>query len=120
MIMLSEKYGQLIKMYPEEKSLVIKLQQLVEDSSSRSEFSINRLIDKLEPNSVYILPQVLTSAVECHVLTRVFRVLSPSLIGLEDYDSITEVPSEIYDYTEGETLMITPENIELIYKPYTD
>lgn len=48
-------------------------------------------------------------------LKRIYRIESPTLGGLEDFSSISDIPPEIEDFRTGCTLEVTPKNIKVLY-----
>jgi len=116
--MYSTKYDTLIDEFPEETAAVGRLLELVRDAESRpgrKEYRANRLYDLLEPSNFRILVELLFSASKLGLLRQYFRVLSRTGTGIGDFDSVEEIPHEIYDSRIGQMIEVLPDDIELIF-----
>ena len=75
------------------------------------------LAQKLAPGvSVEELVLALAEIVKHGFVQRVVRVESPLGGGIGDYDSILDVPDDIYDERQGREIHVQPENLVVIYK----
>lgn len=116
--MSSPKFDILIDEFPEEPAAVTRLLELVRDGESRpgrKEYRADRLYDVLQPSNYRVLVQILSSAVDKGLLKRSFRVLSSTGSGIGDFDSMIEIPPEIYDSRIGQTVEVSLDEIELIF-----
>ena len=116
--MSSIKFDTLINEFPEESAAVSRLLELVRDGQSRpgrKEYRPNRLYDELQPSNYRVLVQILTSAAEKGLLQRSFRVLSRKGGGIGDFDSILDIPHEIFDHRIGHDVEVSQDDIELIF-----
>lgn len=116
--MSSIKFDTLIDEFPEESAAVGRLLDLVRTASSsgvRKEFSPGRLYDLVRPSNYRVLVQMLGSAAEKGLLHKSLRVLSASGGGIEDFDSVLNIPLEIYDHRIGRTVEVSPDQIEMIF-----
>ena len=51
------------------------------------------------------------------VVNQIIRVESPEThSGIKDFESIDELPTEIYDEYTGKTIDVTPQNVIVLYK----
>lgn len=116
--MSSLKFDTLIDEFPEETAAIIRLLDLVRAGQSRpglKEYRANRLYDVLQPSNYRVLVQILASAAEKGLLKRSFRVLSSTGGGIGDFNSVLEIPLELYDSRTGRNVEVSPDDIELIF-----
>lgn len=116
--MSSIKFDTLVDEFPEESAAVGRLLELVRDGRTRPgrrEFRPNRLYDLLQPSNYRVLVQMLSSAEDKGLMTRVFRILSSSGGGICDYDSIMDIPLEVFDDRIGRRVEVSPDDIEMIF-----
>jgi hypothetical protein len=99
---------------------VRRLQDLIDNASLSHEYTLNRLIDKLQPHSTYIFPALISKAIEEGLLKKLIRVESPSLGGIDEFSSLMDIPNEIYDHHQGLDISVTPSLLKVIYKPIID
>jgi hypothetical protein len=112
------KSDTLIDEFPEELAAVNRLIELVRANALRPgfrEFSADRLYDVLQPSNYRVLVQILSSAVDKGLLKRSFRVLSSVGGGIGDFDSILDIPPQMYDSRTGRNVDVSPDDIELIF-----
>lgn len=112
------KFDTLIDEFPEEPAAIGRLLELVHDGVSRpgrKEYRADRLYDRLQPSNYRVLVQILSSAVDKGLLKRSFRVVSSAGGGIGDFDSIVDIPAEIYDVHTGRSVEVSQEDIELIF-----
>jgi hypothetical protein len=116
--MSSPKFDTLIDEFPEEVDAVKRLLELVRDGQARpgrKEYRANRLYDVLQPSNYRVLVQMLSSAAEKGLLERSFRVLSGNGTGIGDFDSVSEIPLELYDSRIGKNVEVSLDDVELIF-----
>jgi hypothetical protein len=116
--MSSIKFDTLIDEFPEESAAVGRLLELVRTAVStagRKEYSPNRLYDLLRPSNYRVLVQILTSAAEIGLLHKALRVESASGGGIQDFDSVLDIPSEIYDDRIGRLVEVSQDHIKMIF-----
>lgn len=112
------KFDTLINEFPEESAAVSRLVELVRtgrDRPGRIEYRPNRLYDVLKPSNYRVLVQILASAADKGLIKRSFRVLSSSGGGIEDFDSIIDIPLEIFDNRTGKHVEVSQDQIEMIF-----
>jgi len=119
MIMSYLKYESLVSEFPAEHDTIHKLQALFDSSNIGVSYSIGRLIDKVAPQSTYYFPTLLRRAEEENLIKRLVRVESPFMGHIQDFNSISEVPDEIYDQHQGKYILVTPNLIKAVYRPAT-
>lgn len=116
--MSSIKFDILVDEFPEESAAVGRLLELVRDGQTRPgrrEFRPNRLYELLRPSNYRVLVQILSSAEDKGLMTRVFRILSRSGGGIGDYGSITDIPLEVFDDRIGRRVEVSQDDIEMIF-----
>lgn len=116
--MSSTKFDTLIDEFPEESAAVGRLVELIRTASStagRKEYSPTRLYDLLRPSNYRVLVQMLSSAADKGLLHKSLRVVSASGGGIQDFDSILEIPLEIYDERIGRVVEVSQDHIEMIF-----
>lgn len=112
------KFDTLIDEFPEEAVAINRLLDLVRQGQSRSahlEYRPNRLYDELQPSNYRVLVQILASAADKGLLKRTFRVFSRSGGGIGDFDSILDIPPEIYDSRIDRRVEVSPDDIQMIF-----
>ncbi|MEO7495971.1 MAG: hypothetical protein ABIT83_10705 [Massilia sp.] len=116
--MYSTKFDTLIDEFPEESAAVGRLLELIREGEARpgrKEYLPNRLYDVLQPSNYRVLVSMLSSAVDKGLLKRSFRVISSVGGGIGDFDSILDIPVEIYDSRTGRSVNVSPDSIELVF-----
>lgn len=66
--------------------------------------------------SVEELIPALAELVKHGLAQRIVRVLSPIGGGIGDFQSVEDIPDEIYDERQGREISVKPENLVIIYK----
>ena len=115
----STELDRLIRKVPQEREAFKRFfDVLLADASSRPKYyTVNRLFEKLAPNSIYGLTQVLTVLMEAGFLQRIIRVHSPSTgDGIADFATIENIPKTIHDVYNDMDLDVTPENMDVLYR----
>lgn len=116
--MSSTTFDTLIDEFPEESDAVGRLVDLVrfeQMQPGRREYRPNRLYDKLQPSNYRVMVQILSSAADKGLLRRTFRVLSRSGGGIGEFDSVLDIPQEMYDSRRGLRVEVLPDDIEMIF-----
>lgn len=115
--MFSEKLSNLMNKNPENQDVYRRLGELYEEMGSNPKASLPllRMLDRLRlPPSLNTFSVIRALEVE-GVLRKFIRVESPSQAGLEDFNSIMDVPDVMEDFRTGMELKITSENIKVLY-----
>ena len=81
-----------------------------------AEFTVNRLMDIAAPVSLPTLVSLLSTLVQQNVLEKVLRVESPAAGGIQDFESIAQIPTHLHDWRTDRQLTVTPDLIKLIYR----
>lgn len=98
------------------QSLVAQLERDQSINQKRRELTLSRLYDEIEPASTGELAKVLSILIGAGVLEKLFRVESPSLGGIDDFHSLTDIPSVIFDPHTDQELKVTPSNLKIIFR----
>lgn len=118
----SEKFNRLIHEHPANAHALVRLSSFLDeemrDSTRRREYSVSRLVDIVAPVTIPKLASMLELLVAAGVFDRLIRVESPAMGGIEDFISIVDVPSEIFDSHTGLMLAVTPDRLKLIYRTH--
>ena len=115
--MLLEKYKTLTSEFPAEADTVSRLRELVEGSSGKTEFTMNRLIDRLKPTSTYYLFHLLVAAERDGIIKKQIKVNSPLDGGIQKFNSVIEIPDLIYDHHQGFDIPVTCDLLSTVYSP---
>lgn len=116
--MSSTKFDILIDEFPNELAAVSRLRDLVcheQAQAGHREYRSNRLYDKLQPSNYRVLVKILLSAAEKGLLQRRFRVNSASGGGIAEFDSVQEIPLELFDNRRGLQVEVSLDDIEMIF-----
>jgi len=85
--------------------------------STPVELSLERALSVSAPPSSTAFSRVIQLLIDDGTLRRAFRVCSGATrAGLKDFDSIDDVPPELYDYTIDTTVDVDLDNIMVILK----
>ncbi len=109
----------LIIKFPQDSDTIQRLDIFISENSKVSGgkvFTLQRLYDLASPSTTFVFAQLLNYLVETGVMKKIVRVESPSLGGIDDFSSITEVPEEIYDWRQERIIEVKPENIRVLYQ----
>lgn len=117
----SAKFENLIAKFPEGEQPFRRLAAFWDRSpnpgAQTREFPINRLMDIAGPVPMPLLITVLSVLVQEHVLDKVLRVESPVTGGgIEDFQSVMEIPAVIHDWRTDTQIAVTPDQIKLIFR----
>lgn len=85
------------------------------DGNPNKVFSLPVLLDKLslKPNAETFL--ALRSFEESGLIKKTLRVESPTLGGIADFSSLTDVPDEVEDFRTGMYITVTQDNLKTLY-----
>lgn len=90
--------------FPDKRLLIGRMDEFLQkaeadqrNSNKQKYFSISRLFDAVSPGSKAELIQILTTLVEMGVLRKIIRLESEHLGTIEEFASLADVPSRIYD-----------------------
>lgn len=117
--MSSTRFDTLIAEFPEESAAITRLCELLAPSNDRPqvrEYTSARLYDLLQPTNHRVLVQLLSSAVDMGLVRKIIRVESPGRGGIQDFESLLDIPPTLFDNRRGMTIEVTPDDIVLIYQ----
>ncbi len=116
--MSSDKSSSTISEMPElniRKELVPLFQEAKEKHKTLPLPGLVALAQKVDV-PVEELVRALAEIVKRGFAQRIVRVMSPQGGGIKDFQSVTQVPDEIYDERTGREIHVQPENLVVIYK----
>lgn len=109
--------------YPDKTPLIARMAAYlggVRDEQSlknRSSFlSLPRIFDAVTPDSKAELVSILSSLVELGVLQKVVRLESKRLGGIQDFPSVADIPSVIYDPETEQDIRVSLDDIHILFK----
>lgn len=112
--------NRLIEEFPEERETVSKLASFVKERSAngskRTELTISKIFDLVNPKSQRVLAVILGRFVECGIFERFLRVESEGLGGIGDFPGLEDIPPVIYDIQTGRNVEVNLDQIRLIYR----
>ena len=118
--MSSAKYEHLIREFPGEAPAIGRLTTFLDTSREKgafnSNFSVNRFLELAKPSSYANLVKILEKLVEDEILDEIYRIEFDSLGGIEELESLDQVPEEIHDWRRDIMVRVLPENVHLYYK----
>lgn len=80
------------------------------------EYSFPHLLERLPNVRPGDLAQALEDMQKQGLVQRIVRVESPTAGGgIEDYESVLDVPAEIYDWRAERTIRVKPADLEVVY-----
>lgn len=105
--------------FPEHELALSQFANLLRKKGQQEGFclTINRIYDLIEPHSITTLARILGALVDKGVLQQFVRVNSYSGGGIGDFESVIDVPMEIFDARMGCNVEVNLDQIELLYKP---
>src|SRR5436190_17939418 len=105
----------LIAKYPSERKAINKLGHLMTTGEHR-EYTLNRLSDLAEPNSIETFAGVLGELVRAGKIKLVIRVISPSTQGgIAEFTSLDEVPDVVHDWRTDRDLEVKTDDLRVVY-----
>jgi hypothetical protein len=92
--------------------------QFIEENQENADavYTVGRLFAVSHPSSKRVLLSILERLVDEGILIRIVRVLSPANGGIQDFQSVMDVPDEIFDWRRGVMMEVSPEQIQQAYK----
>jgi hypothetical protein len=113
-----QSLSSLISKYPDKADTFDRITKAFSVDSTMQDdvYSLSSLLEKL------CLKSSINSILTVKILenegfiSKIFRVESPSLGGLGDYESLTKIPLTVHNWREDTDLRVTPENISILYK----
>lgn len=80
-------------------------------------FTTNRLVDVAGEIASAPLASVLAQLVQAGCIEQFLRVVTDQGAGLQDFNSIDEVPDEVYDWKETQQMVrVHPGNLRVLYR----
>lgn len=114
-----EKLDTLIAEFPEEREALSRLNKRFSEDMARigrtPEYPANRIFDVAKPRSGRALAIILARLCELGVLSKFVRVESDALGGIDDFDSVIDVPEVIFDIRQGREIEVRPDQLRLYY-----
>lgn len=117
--MSSVKLRPLIREFPEEREAVARLARFIETSRRPGKdrfYTFERFFDVAEPSSQRVLLGIVTRLVQQGVLKKLVRVESVAGGGIQDFDSLQDVPERLFDTRQGYEVEVQPEQVRLMFK----
>lgn len=80
--------------------------------------TFNQLVERVSPESPSQLAKLLAELSAARLIDQIIRVESPEThSGIEDFNSIEQVPSTIYDVYTQKYIDVTPSNVIVLFRP---
>lgn len=117
--MSSAKFKDIMSKFPNDKTVVRRLEKLADSGapSRESEYTFEFLLGAVSPSSPEALSLLLAEMQTRGLVEKIVRVVSPSNKGgIRDFHSLSEVPEEIHDWRTDRTLMVTPDDLRVVFK----
>jgi hypothetical protein len=89
---------------------------LEEAKAEGKELTFAHLAQEARPLPTEKLALAMAALVQHGLVTRVLRVESPIGGGIGDFNSIEEIPDDLYDSRTDEMFHVRPENILVVYQ----
>lgn len=121
--MSSANFENLIHKYPQDRETIQRLERIISEPFESSKvkcFSLKRLYELTSPPTDLLLAQLLNYLVVVGAMKKIVRVESPSLGGIADFSSLTEVPERIHDWRRDIEVEVNPEDIHILYQVIPD
>ena len=121
--MSSISLDNLISEFPEDRDAIKSFEYAFETGllSEEKDYPVKRIYDLIHPRSQLALAKILNRLVEEGILRKIVRIESPETGGgLEDFDDILNVPSEIHDWRRDVDMQVTLDDLKIIYKVLSD
>jgi hypothetical protein len=117
--MSSIRLDTLIDEFPEERDSIEKLSAFIDKKQAgeprRTELTVQRIFDVVEPSSEGTLLSILQRLVQQGVLTKVLRVESDSTGGIGDFESLDKIPRVLWDSRVGVNVEVRLDQVKLVY-----
>jgi len=105
----------LIAKYPSEGPAIARLAELLR-SGEHKEYTLNRLSDLVNPDSVEVFAGVLGELVRSGDIKLVIRVVSPATQGgIAEFTSLDEVPHVLHDWRTDRDLEVKTDDLRVVY-----
>lgn len=78
-------------------------------------YSFAHLVEVLNPPSPELLSRVLTELAQEGFLRKILRVESPAGGGIGDFQSLSQIPREIYDERTDRMINVTPDRVRVLF-----
>jgi len=112
------KLKRLTPRHSRRRNLAQEATALFRKAPEDSVYTLGLLLQKLDVTSTEELASVLADLTHKGVVDKIVRLDSPSKSGgIGDYSSVTEVPSEVFDWRADRTIRVRPENITILFRP---
>jgi hypothetical protein len=95
--------------------LISKFNQ-VSPEISENVYTLSKLLDKLSLNSSFDSALVINILQKEGIISKLLRVESPSLGGIGNFSSISEIPNVIHDFRTDTEIEVSPDNILVLYQ----
>ncbi len=106
----------LINEFPKEEEPLSRINNLIDTSEvGKTLFTLNKLYETSRFSSQFIFNYVLDRLVSDGVLKKIIRVETEHG-GVDDFQSINDVPNELIDWRTSEKFTVTPRHIKILYK----
>ena len=110
-------FSNLINKYPKYTSIFESAKVLYkENKGNKHIYTLPRLLDRMNVVATPSSAKALLILEEEGVLTKFFKVESPSGGGIEDFASLQDIPEVIEDIRTGCELRVRPEHIKVFFK----
>lgn len=120
MTMSSQQLENLIAKFPRESEAIARLNEFIVAEEqlpmNLHVFTINRLIDKIMPESLLAFSEILSLLEKEGVLRKIFRIESPTTkAGINDYSSFFDIPDVIHDPNIDQDIKVKTDDVKLLY-----
>jgi len=111
----------LIAKYPSEEASIDRLRSFIASERSADDvadhvFTLERLVRIIRPESSWNFAYILSELARSGVLNQFVRLYSSSGTGLEDFDSIENVPAKVHDMTIDQEVDVGPDDVKILFK----
>ena len=84
-------------------------------------FTLPQLAERVRPDSVDQLAEVLAALLKEEIVDQIFRVESPKYRGgIDDYPTLKSVPPTIWDLHQGRNIEVEPNMIRVLFKKHSN
>jgi len=111
--MFSLKFVARIGSARKRREVIQALQELIQPGK---EYTFRYLVDRFPAIPPQVLALLLSELVSSGVLRNVVRIESPETGGgIGDYDSLLDVPDQIFDFRTQREIVVTPDNVVTLF-----